>query len=67
MESTGDGGKIHLSETTAELLETAGKGEWMTKRENQVAAKGKNQNQSAAQGLIPLLTVHDFTSKARAT
>lgn len=41
MESTGEGGQIHLSDSTAKLLKEAGKSDWLTQRENQVMAKGK--------------------------
>lgn len=46
MEATGEGGKIHLSDSTAMLLENAGKSHWMTKREQPVVAKGKGALQT---------------------
>ena len=41
MESTGQPGRIHASQTTAEQLIAAGKGEWLRAREEAVFAKGK--------------------------
>lgn len=41
MESTGQAGKIQLSEETAELLRIDNKGSWLKMREDKVAAKGK--------------------------
>lgn len=41
MESNGQRARVHVSESTANLLEAAGKGEWVTKREDQIEAKGK--------------------------
>jgi len=41
MESTGKPGKIQMSHDTAELLKAAGKGGWLTPREEMVQAKGK--------------------------
>ncbi|KAL7566017.1 hypothetical protein ACA910_011036 [Epithemia clementina (nom. ined.)] len=41
MESTGAPSMIHCSQTTAELLIGAGKGHWVTPREDAVEAKGK--------------------------
>ena len=46
MESTGQAGKIQLSEETAELLRFDNKGTWLTKREDKVAAKGKGMLQT---------------------
>ena len=43
VESTGEPDKIHLSRDTAELLEQAGKGEWLAPREQSVSAKGKGE------------------------
>ncbi|CAB9497218.1 Receptor-type guanylate cyclase gcy [Seminavis robusta] len=40
IESTGMGNKIHLSETTAELVKRAGKSHWVTQREDKIEAKG---------------------------
>jgi Adenylate and Guanylate cyclase catalytic domain len=41
MESTGEVGRIHVSTSTAELLKAAGKGRWVTERDELVQAKGK--------------------------
>jgi class 3 adenylate cyclase len=46
MESTGQAGKIQLSEETAELLRIDNKGGWLTMREDKVAAKGKGTLQT---------------------
>lgn len=41
MESTGIRGKIQLSQSTADLLMAAGKSSWISRREDEVTAKGK--------------------------
>jgi len=41
MESTGSPGRIHISEDTANLIQKFGKGHWLEKRADAVAAKGK--------------------------
>lgn len=46
METTGVKGKIHLSEATAEELIKAGKGHWISPREELVQAKGKGTIQT---------------------
>ena len=46
MESTGMGGKIQVSEDTAELLRKDGQGRWLSKRKTLVAAKGKGDLQT---------------------
>ena len=46
MESTGEAGKIQLSEETAELLRIDNKRSWLTKREDKVTAKGKGTLQT---------------------
>uniref|UniRef100_A0A7S3P6B8 Phosphodiesterase n=1 Tax=Amphora coffeiformis TaxID=265554 RepID=A0A7S3P6B8_9STRA len=43
MESTGKAGKIQVSQSTADLLNTAGKGHWIRPREEAVVAKGKGE------------------------
>lgn len=43
IESTGLPNKVHLSRETAELLEMAGKSEWLAPREKSVSAKGKGE------------------------
>lgn len=46
IESTGQGGQIHVSAATAELLKQAGKSQWVTKRPTKVLAKGKGAMQT---------------------
>lgn len=46
MESTGFPNRIHLSETTAQLLVAAGKSHWIQPREERVTAKGKGSMQT---------------------
>lgn len=46
VESTGERGKIHLSEETADLIIGGGKQHWITARENKVKAKGKGTIQT---------------------
>jgi hypothetical protein len=41
MESTGFPNRIQVSQETADLLEAAGKGGWVTQREDKIVAKGK--------------------------
>lgn len=41
MEATGIPGKIQVSESTAEILISSGKGHWVTRRIDAVHAKGK--------------------------
>jgi hypothetical protein len=41
MESTGTKGRIQISQSTGNLLRTAGKGHWLTRREDSIVAKGK--------------------------
>ena len=43
MEQTGQGGQIHVSHHTRELLVKAGKSSWLTVRPTRVLAKGKGQ------------------------
>lgn len=43
MESTGQPGRIHVSEQTAQELRVKGKGSWLTQREDKVVAKGKGE------------------------
>ena len=43
IESTGEPGKIHVSQETANLLTQAGKGSWLIKRDETVIAKGKGE------------------------
>lgn len=45
IESTGQSGRIHLSQETADCLAKAGKSEWLTKRAGKVTAKGKGEMQ----------------------
>jgi hypothetical protein len=46
MESNGKPGMIQCSQTTADLLISAGKGSWVTKRDEMVQAKGKGMMQT---------------------
>ena len=46
MESTGIRGMIQLSQTTADLIVAAGKGSWVSPREEAVTAKGKGTLQT---------------------
>jgi class 3 adenylate cyclase len=46
MESNGVGGKIHVSQTTADLLMAAGKTKWLVQRPELVTAKGKGEMQT---------------------
>jgi class 3 adenylate cyclase len=46
MESNGSSRKIHCSQSTATLLENAGKNNWLTKREDKIIAKGKGLMQT---------------------
>lgn len=46
MESTGMRGKIQLSQSTADLIVSAGKGNWIRPREEIVSAKGKGSLQT---------------------
>jgi len=46
MESNGQPNKIHVSQSTADLLIAAGKGFWITKRGDLVEAKGKGKMQT---------------------
>lgn len=43
MESTGVGGKIHISEETANSIKSYGKTHWMIPRDDKVTAKGKGE------------------------
>lgn len=45
MESTGEVGKIQVSEVTANLIEEAGKSHWLTRRLGTIAVKGKGELQ----------------------
>ena len=46
MESTGQRGKIQISQETADLLIAAGRMSWITPREERVVAKGKGEMQT---------------------
>ena len=46
MESTGVGGKIQVSEETAELIRLHSKSQWLTKRDTKIVAKGKGELQT---------------------
>jgi hypothetical protein len=43
MESHGKAGLIQVSQATATLIQDAGKGQWLRKREDKIKAKGKGQ------------------------
>jgi len=43
MESNGEAGRIHLSESAANLLKRAGKASWLTQREGTINPKGKGE------------------------
>ncbi len=46
MESNGVISRIHVSQTTAELLRASGKADWITPREDHIFAKGKGSMQT---------------------
>ena len=46
MESNGSRGRIHISETTADLLKAAGFASWVVSREGRIEAKGKGSLQT---------------------
>ncbi|CAB9501058.1 Receptor-type guanylate cyclase gcy [Seminavis robusta] len=46
MESNGQKGRIHVSQSTADSLVAAGRSHWLTKREDLVEAKGKGSMQT---------------------
>jgi class 3 adenylate cyclase len=46
VETTGEKGRIHVSQETADLLVAAGKSKWVKKREEKVVAKGKGELQT---------------------
>ena len=46
IESTGEPGRIHVSQDTADRLVTAGKGHWLEKRKEPIHAKGKGDLQT---------------------
>jgi class 3 adenylate cyclase len=46
IETTGEQGKIHVSQATADLLVLFGKWHWLTKRADKVTAKGKGEMQT---------------------
>lgn len=65
MESNGVKGRIHVSQATADKLVEAGKGRWLTAREDKITAKGKGEMQtffvsptSAAKTSISNATTH---------
>lgn len=43
LETSGEGNRIHVSETTASLVRAAGLGHWVTEREDMVQLKGKGE------------------------
>jgi hypothetical protein len=46
IESTGKRNQVHISMETAELIQLAGKGHWIKRREEEVEAKGKGKLQT---------------------
>ena len=46
IESSGQGGRIHMSQDTANLIISAGKGHWVEKRLDKIVAKGKGELQT---------------------
>jgi class 3 adenylate cyclase len=46
IETTGQKGRIHISQETSDLLVAAGKSRWVQKREEKVVAKGKGELQT---------------------
>ena len=46
MESNGLAGRIHVSQATADVLKAAGRGSWLTPREEKIVAKGKGELQT---------------------
>lgn len=58
LESTGIPGRVQISEQTAELLRQAGKSQWLIKREEKVAAKGKEHLQIDHQLLTQQHSTH---------
>ena len=43
LESTGQKNRIHVSKDTAEILKQSNKGQWLSRREDTVFAKGKGE------------------------
>ena len=43
IESTGEAGKIHISQATADLIVSAGKTQWLTMRAEKISTKGKGK------------------------
>ena len=52
MESTGNPGKIQISQETADMLFESGKGRWIVRRQDTVVAKGKGELQTYCKTLI---------------
>ena len=46
METTGQPGRIHASQTTADELISSGKSDWLEAREEEIVAKGKGKMQT---------------------
>ena len=49
IEDTGESGRIHISQTTAELLTGVGKKHWLVPRDEAVHAKGTSRQHVAKQ------------------
>ena len=43
MESNGEPGRIHVSDTTADYIIEHGKGKWLIPRKEKIVAKGKGE------------------------
>ncbi|CAB9528578.1 Receptor-type guanylate cyclase gcy [Seminavis robusta] len=52
MESNGVKGRIHVSQATADAITAAGKGRWLTAREDKIVAKGKGEMQTYFVGIV---------------
>ena len=50
IEGSGERNRIHISSETADLLTKAGKGHWLTKRQDKVQTKGKGTIQTFSIG-----------------
>ena len=63
METTGQPGRIHASQTTADELISSGKGDWLEAREEEIVAKGKGKMQtywvSPSQDNMTIITYSD--------
>jgi hypothetical protein len=60
MESTGQRGKIQVSQDTADLLVAAGKTAWISAREERVVAKGKGEMQTYWVNILTTIDISGF-------